>query len=85
MFLEISVISCTAVAPVPITATRLSLSSTEWCGQRAVCQLSPAKISRPGMSGMNGSDKPPIAVIRKRARTSSPFIVVIFQSRCDGS
>ena len=34
--LAISVIACTAVAPVPITATRLPAKLTGSCGQRPV-------------------------------------------------
>jgi hypothetical protein len=39
-----------ALAPVPITPTRLPLSATAW-SQAAVWKAGPANASRPGMSG----------------------------------
>ena len=39
-----------ALAPVPITATRLPVRSTSW-RQRAEWKAGPAKLSQPGMSG----------------------------------
>ncbi len=52
--------SCTAEAPVPITATRLPRSCTDR-SQRAVCTVAPAKSSRPGMSGGLGLVSTPVA------------------------
>ena len=37
--------------PVPMTPTRLPVKSTPSCGQAPVWYVSPAKRSRPGMSG----------------------------------
>ena len=85
MFFDISVINGTAVVPVPMTATRWALTSIAVCGQRAVCQLAPAKFSRPGMFGMKGSDKPPMTVMMKRAHSWLPSAAVISQSRRVGS
>ncbi len=39
-----------ALAPVPITPTRLPSSATAW-SQAAVWKAGPANASRPGMSG----------------------------------
>jgi len=58
---------CTPVAPVPMTATRLPSKLTGSCGQRAVWQLWPSKLSTPSMRGIVKADRGPIAVIRKRA------------------
>src|ERR671939_1385199 len=48
---------CTPVAPVPITATRLPAKLTGSCGQRAVWQDWPLKLSMPSILGMVGADK----------------------------
>ena len=53
-------ITCTAEAPVPISATRLPRRSTSW-SQRAVCITVPANSSRPGISGGFGCEKTPVA------------------------
>ncbi len=58
-------ISCTAVAPVPITATRLP-SSEALSSHFAVWMTSPAKSCTPSMSGRRGWERKPVAVIRKR-------------------
>ena len=50
----------TALAPVPTTATRFPARSTPW-SQRAEWKASPAKRSRPGMSGSTGRDSCPTA------------------------
>ncbi|SLH46280.1 Uncharacterised protein [Mycobacteroides abscessus subsp. abscessus] len=62
----------TAVAPVPMIATRLPVRSQEW-SQRCVWITVPAKSSRPGMSGFLGSTKAPRAVITNRAVSVSPL------------
>jgi hypothetical protein len=51
-----------ALAPVPIMATRRPFSSTEW-SQRAVWNTGPAKLSRPGIAGIEGRLSWPTAVI----------------------
>ncbi len=42
--------TCTALAPVPITATRLPWRLREW-SQRAVWKAAPVKFSMPGVGG----------------------------------
>ena len=59
----ISGMSCTAVAPVPITATFLPVKSNPSC-QSAVCRIVPAKFLMPGNSGTCGWDRNPVAVTR---------------------
>ena len=59
---------CTAVAPVPITATRLPAKFTGSLGQCAVWQDWPLNVSTPAMRGMVGAESTPMAVIRKRVR-----------------
>ena len=64
-------ISWTAVAPVPMIATRLpsrSAVSSHW----AVCRTVPAKSPTPSMSGSFGWERKPVAVIRYAARSGSP-------------
>ena len=61
----ISGISCTAVAPVPITATRLPARSAA-SSHFAVWMTSPAKSCTPSMSGSRGWERKPVAVSRKR-------------------
>ena len=63
--LAICGISWTAVAPVPITATRLPVRSAA-SSHLAVWITSPAKSCTPSMSGSRGWDRKPVAVIRKR-------------------
>ena len=64
-------ISCTAVAPVPMIATRLPASSTSG-SHLAECTTVPAKSPTPSMSGSRGWDRNPVAVTRYVARTGSP-------------
>ena len=61
---------------MPITPTRLPAKSTPSCGQRPVWCSSPAKRSRPGMSGMRGTERQPVAMIRNAAERRSPSSVV---------
>ena len=56
----ISGMICTALAPVPIIATRLPRRSRSW-SQEAVCMVVPVKRSIPGMSTGLGSTKAPMA------------------------
>ena len=63
--------SCTAVAPVPMIATRLP-SRSAVSSQRAECSTSPAKSSTPAMSGFFGWERKPVAVTRYAARSRSP-------------
>src|SRR4029453_8888854 len=56
---------CTPVAPVPITATRLPSKLTGSCGQRAVWQDWPLKLSMPLILGMVGADNGPVGGDRK--------------------
>ena len=65
--------TCTPVEPVPMTATRLPRVSMSV--QRAVCTTGPANESRPGMSGMNGWCRTPVAAMTKSASISSPSAV----------
>ena len=55
-----------AEAPVPITATFLSASITEW-SQRAVWKTSPVKSANPSMSGFLGSHSAPTPSTTTRA------------------
>ena len=52
--------NCTALAPVPTTATRLPCRSTSW-SQRAECIVGPAKSSAPGIGGIAGVFSWPVA------------------------
>lgn len=52
---------CTPLEPVPICATRLPVKSMGDFGQRAVWCCAPRKSSRPGMFGMNGTERLPVA------------------------
>src|SRR6185436_5514140 len=65
-------ISCTPLDPVPTTATRLPAKSTGVAGHNPVWYDSPAKSSRPGTSGKNGTDSTPVAATRKRPRNTRP-------------
>src|SRR4029078_7662156 len=58
--------SWTAVAPVPMTATRRP-SSGYSSSQAVVWMTLPAKSVTPGMSGTFGWERKPVAVIRYRA------------------
>ena len=71
----------TPVAPVPITATRLPVKSTGSLGKRAVWQERPLKSSTPGIVGMVGAERGPMAVTRKRASCVLPSSSVTCQSR----
>src|SRR6476469_4801491 len=64
---------CTALAPVPIIATRLPLRSTD-PSQRAVWNIGPRKSSSPGIGGMEGWLSWPTAVTRalQVRRSSAP-------------
>ena len=55
-----------ALQPVPITATRLSFSSTS-CRHSAVWNFGPPKLSSPGMWGTLGTESWPQAVTRMSA------------------
>ncbi len=63
--------NCTALAPVPMTATRLPVRSTSW-SHRAEWKASPAKLSRFGMSGSAGRDSCPTAGTKTVASKVSP-------------
>lgn len=49
---------------VPMTPTRRPLKSTPSWGQRPVWYSLPLKLSRPGNSGMRGSDRQPTAMMQ---------------------
>ena len=68
----------TALAPVPITATFLPVTSKSWF-QRAVWKISPPKLWMPLMSGREGSTSPPTPETTTRAVTASPSLVCSFQ------
>ena len=70
--------SWTAVAPVPITATR-SLSKLWPWSHAAVWIALPLNSPTPGMSGSLAVLSAPVAVMRKRAVISSPPSVVTRQ------
>ncbi len=59
--------TCTPLDEVPITATRLLAKSTGVAGQRPVWYDSPSNRSRPGISGVYGIERTPVAAIRYRA------------------
>ena len=63
-----------ALAPVPITATRLPVRSTSW-SHCAEWNAVPANVSRPGMAGSTGRDSCPIAGTRTSASSTSPAAV----------
>ena len=65
--------------PLPTMPMRRPSSSTPSSGQRLVCTISPAKVSRPGQSGRCGADRPPVAITQKRDRSRSPVSVSITQ------
>ena len=70
--LAISGASWKALAPVPITATRLPASAC-WCCHAAEWKAGPANDSRPGMSGRRGRLSWPTALISALASSvSSP-------------
>ena len=60
--------TCTAVAPVPSTATRSPVRSWSWF-QCAVWKVVPSKRSRPGRSGTHGSLSRPGAATSTRAES----------------
>ncbi len=62
----------TALAPVPITATRLPVRSTP-ASQRDVCITGPAKAERPAMSGSLGSPNNPTALTTTSAAKPKPL------------
>jgi hypothetical protein len=53
---------------VPIAATRLPCSETEW-SQRAEWKAGPSKRSSPGKAGILGSTSGPVPLTSTRART----------------
>ena len=75
----------TAEEPVPITPTRLPATSTPSCGHRPVWCSSPANRSRPGRSGIRGTERHPVAMIRKVAERRSPSPVTIDQDPAGSS
>jgi hypothetical protein len=64
-----------------MTATRLPSKLTGSCGQRAVWQDWPLKLSMPSILGMVGADRGPMAVIRKRQVCLLPSSRVTCQLR----
>ena len=58
-----------ALAPLPTTATRLPVRSTEW-SQRAECHDGPANVSNPSMPGMWGRFSWPQATTTVSASSS---------------
>ena len=64
---------------------RLSVKSTPAAGQCPVWYISPAKASRPGMSGMFAVDNAPVAMTQNRAVTSSPLSVRTVHDICRSS
>ena len=69
------------LAPAPIMATRLPAKSTEW-SQRAEWNAGPAKLSRPGRSGMCGRFSCPTAEMTARA-TSVSSLPALERTRTD--
>ncbi len=67
-----------AEAPVPTTATRRPVRSWSWF-QSAVWNVTPSKVSRPGMSGIAGSLRKPGAAIRRSA-VNGPCVVSTCQT-----
>ena len=63
--------SCTAVAPVPINPIRLP-AGLKSSSQAVVWMILPSKPWMPGMSGVCGWDRNPVAVIRYRALSVPP-------------
>ena len=63
----------TAVAPAPITATRLPAKSTFSLGHREVWNDSPLKLSTPSNGGILRADKIPTAATRNCARSRCPL------------
>ncbi len=59
--------NCTALAPVPITATRLPVRSQPW-SHRAEWKDGPVNVSTPGTAGYTGRDSCPVAGTSTRAR-----------------
>ena len=67
-----------ALAPVPITATRLPSSEYVW-SQCCEWNALPLNFSMPGMFGMAARDSPPIPEISTRADHCWPFANVSCQ------
>ncbi len=76
--LAISGMDCTALAALPITATRLPSSSTD-SSHAPVCMATPSKLSRPSMVGYFSSPNMPWPLMTTSATTSSPESVVTTQ------
>ena len=74
---------CIALAPVPMIATRLPVTSRS-AGQRAEWKIGPVKSPSPGRSGTFGRFSCPTAVITALASSVSPPAVVTVQ-RCRAS
>ena len=70
-----------AEAPVPTMATRLPPSGTPW-SQRAEWKTLPGNVSRPGMSGILGSDSGPVAETTTSAVSSACAVSI---SQCSSS
>ena len=77
--LATSGMSCTPLAPVPITATFLPAKSTGSLGHWPVWYASPWYRSRPGIDGQYGTDSTPVADTTKRERSCVPSSVVSAQ------
>ena len=75
----------TADEPVPMIPTRLPRKSTGACGHSPVWYVWPAKLSRPGIDGILGIERQPVAMIRKAAVSVSPRSVVTFQRMAPSS
>ena len=65
-------ISCTAVAPVPMTPTRLPARSSGSRGQSEVWKDGPRNASMPSIFGICGMDSGPTAVMSQRALARCP-------------
>ena len=69
-------IICTPDEPVPMTPTRSPLKSTPSCGHRPVWYHLPLKLFRPGMLGVRGVERLPVAMTQNGAVTVSPLSVL---------
>ena len=69
-------IICTPDEPVPMTPTRSPVKSTPSCGHSPVWYHLPLKLFRPGMPGVRGVDRLPVAMMQNGAVTVSPLSVL---------
>ena len=69
-------IICTPDDPVPMTPTRSPVKSTPEWGHRPVWYHFPLKLFRPGMLGVRGVERLPVAMMQNGAVTVSPLSVL---------